>query len=206
MHAQHARAGLTQSSLHPNLTIKPPCHASRRQLVLCAAVSKAAVGIDLGTTNSVVAVLREDEAHPTVIHDSSSGSFTVPSVVSYNGPSAQPLVGRAAKQQAASNPSNTFYSVKRLMGRSWEEVQGLGLIYGLTKTSEAGVQLVCPATDSTLSPQQVRSFDCSSFIIRHCRRVATTHHGKSHACCMQSTHGITPHQAWTQEQQMPSAR
>jgi hypothetical protein len=41
------------------------------------------------------------------------------------------------------------------MGRSWEEVQGLGLIYGLNKTSQGGVQLVCPARGGTLSPQQV---------------------------------------------------
>lgn len=157
MHAQHARARLTPSNLHPTRLPKPSCLNSRRQLVLCAAVSKAAVGIDLGTTNSVVAVLREGEAHPTVIHDSSSGSFTVPSVVSYDGSSTQPLVGAAAKQQAASNPSNTFYSVKRLMGRSWEEVQDLGLIYGLKSTLQGGVHLVCPATDDTLSPQQVSS-------------------------------------------------
>jgi molecular chaperone DnaK (HSP70) len=64
-------------------------------------------------------------------------------------------VGTAARRQAAHNTANTFYSVKRLMGRSWDEVQGLGLIYTLHKTQDGGVELACPARDATLTPQQV---------------------------------------------------
>lgn len=154
MHATWLPASCKQPANHPICSISRPNLRHHRNLVVCAC--KAAVGIDLGTTNSVVAVLREGEARPTVIHDSSSGSFTVPSVVCYDTATDKPLVGAAARQQAATNPSNTFYSVKRLMGRTWEEAQGLGLIYGLQKTQCGGVELVCPAKSSTLAPQQVR--------------------------------------------------
>lgn len=125
------------------------------------------MGIDLGTTNSVVAVLREGEERPTVIRDS-SGAFTIPSVVAYSSSSnstadqQRPLVGAAAKQQASANPLNTFYSVKRLVGRSCQEVQGLGLVYQLQQPSstsvgagDGGVELVCPARGVNLTPEQV---------------------------------------------------
>jgi len=114
------------------------------------------VGIDLGTTNSVVAVLKAGEARPTVLIDSNSGSFTVPSVVSYDPATGTALVGAAAKQQAAAHPHNTFYSVKRLMGRSWSEVQELGLMYQVAESHDGGVELVCPATATHLLPEQVR--------------------------------------------------
>lgn len=156
MHATRLPASCKQPANHPICSISRPNLRHHRSLVICAASCKAAVGIDLGTTNSVVAVLRDGEARPTVIHDSSSGSFTVPSVVCYDTATDKPLVGAAARQQAATNPSNTFYSVKRLMGRTWEEAQGVGLIYGLQKTQSGGVELVCPAKGSTLTPQQVR--------------------------------------------------
>ena len=134
-------------------------HHPHKRLVLCAAASssKAAVGIDLGTTNSVVAVLREGEAYPKVIHDSSSGTFTVPSVVSYDAAAGMPLVGAQARQQAAANPSNTFYSVKRLMGRSWAQIpDAMALAYKVQQAQGGGLELVCPAQGTTLTPQQVR--------------------------------------------------
>lgn len=139
-------------------------HKTRPCVTAAAAAtgSRAAVGIDLGTTNSAVAVLREGETRPTVIRTSSSSSssgssFTIPSVVAYQSSATDtPLVGAAAKQQAAANPSNSFYSVKRLMGRSWQEAQDLGLLYGLQEAADGGVELVCPAQGKALSPQQVR--------------------------------------------------
>jgi molecular chaperone DnaK len=128
-----------------------------------ASISRSAVGIDLGTTNSVVAVLREGETYPTVIRTSSSNgsssSFTIPSVVAYQPGTSTPLVGAAAKQQAAANPSNSFYSVKRLMGRSWQKAQSLGLLYGVQEAADGGVELLCPAQGTTLSPQQVSRLD-----------------------------------------------
>lgn len=139
---------------------KSPFHARQAvQLpkpVLCAVKQQAAVGIDLGTTNSVVAVLKAGETCPTVLIDSTTGSFTVPSVVSYDPATGTALVGAAAKQQAAAHPHNTFYSVKRLMGRSWSEIQELGLLYQVAESQDGRVELVCPATATHLLPEQVR--------------------------------------------------
>jgi molecular chaperone DnaK len=76
------------------------------------------VGIDLGTTNSVVAVLEGDQ--PTVIPNSEGGR-TTPSVVAF-GKDGERLVGQVAKRQAVTNPANTIYSIKRFMGRRLSEV------------------------------------------------------------------------------------
>lgn len=77
-----------------------------------------AIGIDLGTTNSVVAVWEGDKA--TVIPNS-EGSRTTPSVVAYTE-DGQRLVGKIAQRQAVMNPDSTIYSAKRFMGRRWGEV------------------------------------------------------------------------------------
>ena len=78
-----------------------------------------AVGIDLGTTNSVVAVM--EGGQPTVIINS-EGSRLTPSVVGFTK-SGERLVGQIAKRQAVLNPENTIYSVKRFIGRRYSEVQ-----------------------------------------------------------------------------------
>src|ERR1700760_1778902 len=78
-----------------------------------------AVGIDLGTTNSVVAVM--EGGKPTVIVNS-EGSRLTPSVVAFTQ-SGERLVGQLAKRQAVMNPENTIYSVKRFIGRRYSEVQ-----------------------------------------------------------------------------------
>jgi molecular chaperone DnaK len=75
------------------------------------------IGIDLGTTNSVVAVMEGGE--PTVI-PSAEGGRTVPSVVAFSK-SGERLVGQIAKRQAITNPANTVYSIKRFMGRRWDD-------------------------------------------------------------------------------------
>jgi molecular chaperone DnaK len=75
------------------------------------------IGIDLGTTNSVVAVMEGGE--PTVI-PSSEGNRTVPSVVGFPK-SGERVVGQLAKRQAVTNPANTIYSIKRFMGRRWDD-------------------------------------------------------------------------------------
>ncbi len=75
------------------------------------------IGIDLGTTNSVVAVMEGGE--PTVIA-SAEGGRTVPSVVAFTK-SGERLVGQLAKRQAVTNPANTIYSIKRFMGRRWDD-------------------------------------------------------------------------------------
>jgi molecular chaperone DnaK len=76
------------------------------------------IGIDLGTTNSVVAVLEGGE--PTVIPNSEGGR-TTPSVVAFTK-EGERLVGQVAKRQAVTNPENTVYSIKRFMGRRYDEV------------------------------------------------------------------------------------
>src|SRR5919202_5015489 len=81
-------------------------------------VMAKAIGIDLGTTNSVVAVMEPDK--PTVIVNSEGGR-TTPSVVAFTK-AGERLVGQVAKRQAVMNPEKTVYSIKRFMGRKYSEV------------------------------------------------------------------------------------
>src|ERR1700675_4577122 len=76
------------------------------------------IGIDLGTTNSCVAVIEGGE--PTVIPNA-EGNRTTPSVVAFKG--SEVLVGVAAKRQAVTNPKNTMFSAKRFIGHRYEEVK-----------------------------------------------------------------------------------
>ncbi|WP_417534050.1 Fe-S protein assembly chaperone HscA [Marinobacterium stanieri] len=97
---------------------------------------KLAVGIDLGTTNSLVATVRSSEA---VTLPDAQGSHLLPSVVHYTSAGAS-VVGAEAQSEAIQDPYNTISSVKRLMGRGAEDVKGLGetLPYRLT-ASESGM-------------------------------------------------------------------
>ena len=76
------------------------------------------IGIDLGTTNSAMAVLEGGE--PTVI-ENAEGGRTTPSVVAFTQ-GGERLVGTVAKRQAVTNPQNTVFSIKRFVGRKWDEV------------------------------------------------------------------------------------
>ena len=82
--------------------------------------SKKVIGIDLGTTNSVVSVL--EGANPNVIPNA-EGNRTTPSIVAYT-PNGEILVGQLAKRQGVVNPENTFYSVKRFIGSTFDEMKG----------------------------------------------------------------------------------
>src|SRR4051812_19965321 len=77
------------------------------------------IGIDLGTTNSVVAVM--EGGQPAVIVNQ-EGSRTTPSVVGL-AKDGERLVGQVAKRQSVTNPDNTIFSIKRFMGRTYDEVQ-----------------------------------------------------------------------------------
>src|SRR3954462_8526839 len=77
------------------------------------------IGIDLGTTNSVVAVM---EGGDPVVLPNAEGGRTTPSIVGFTNDGAR-LVGQVAKRQAVTNPQNTGYSITRVMGRRREEVQ-----------------------------------------------------------------------------------
>src|ERR1700681_1414530 len=75
------------------------------------------IGIDLGTTNSVVAVMEGGEAK---VIPNAEGNRTTPSVVAFTK-NGERLVGQVAKRQAVTNPKNTIFSIKRFMGRKFEE-------------------------------------------------------------------------------------
>src|SRR6184192_2348726 len=77
------------------------------------------LGVDLGTTNSCMAVMEGGEP---VVLENSEGKRTTPSVVAFTK-NGERLVGEAAKRQAVTNPRNTIYSIKRFMGRKYDEVQ-----------------------------------------------------------------------------------
>ncbi|HEX5241184.1 MAG TPA: molecular chaperone DnaK, partial [Candidatus Limnocylindrales bacterium] len=113
------------------------------------------IGIDLGTTNSVVAVMEGGE--PTVIA-SAEGGRTVPSVVAFTK-TGERLVGQLAKRQAVTNPANTVYSIKRFMGRRWddEEVKrSKGLVpYEVIKDPKSDGVLVKLADGKTYSPPEI---------------------------------------------------
>src|SRR5512146_2586555 len=78
------------------------------------------IGIDLGTTNSVVAIM---EGGDPVVIQTAEGSRLLPSVVAFNKNNER-LVGQTAKRQAVVNAENTVYSIKRFMGRRYDEVEG----------------------------------------------------------------------------------
>src|ERR1039457_1613646 len=97
------------------------------------------IGIDLGTTNSVVAVM--EGGQPTVIANQ-EGARTTPSVVAFTK-SGERLVGQVAKRQAITNPENTVFSIKRFMGRRYDEVtEEMKMVpYHVTRGDNADVRL-----------------------------------------------------------------
>nr|YP_010618729.1 Hsp70-type chaperone [Rhodomelopsis africana]WAX02742.1 Hsp70-type chaperone [Rhodomelopsis africana] len=111
------------------------------------------IGIDLGTTNSVVAVM--EGGKPTVISNK-EGLRTTPSVVAYTKKQDK-LVGNIAKRQAVMNPENTFYSVKRFIGRKYEEVlQDIHqLSYVVNTDNKVNVKLDCPALNKSFAPEEI---------------------------------------------------
>jgi molecular chaperone DnaK len=110
------------------------------------------VGIDLGTTNSVVAVM--EGGKPTVIANA-EGFRTTPSVVAY-AKNGDRLVGQIAKRQAVMNTENTFYSVKRFIGRRYEEVnnESKQVAYKVLNVS-GNVKLDSPAASKQFAPEEI---------------------------------------------------
>ena len=111
------------------------------------------VGIDLGTTNSCIAVM--EGGKPTVIANA-EGFRTTPSVVAY-AKNGDRLVGQIAKRQAVMNPSNTFYSVKRFMGRKFDEVtnESTEVSYKVLRDNNGNVKLDCPAQGKQFAPEEI---------------------------------------------------
>ena len=111
------------------------------------------VGIDLGTTNSCVAVM--EGGKPTVIANA-EGFRTTPSVVAY-AKNGDRLVGQIAKRQAVMNPGNTFYSVKRFIGRKYDEItnEATEVSYKVLRDSTGNVKLDCPAQEKQFAPEEI---------------------------------------------------
>jgi len=115
------------------------------------------IGIDLGTTNSCVAIM--DGAQPKVL-ENAEGVRTTPSIVAFTE-TGEKLVGLPAKRQAVTNPENTFFSVKRLIGKSFDDsnlkkdIQGLP--YKVIK-SDNGTDAWVQSRDKKYSPSQISAF------------------------------------------------
>jgi molecular chaperone DnaK len=111
------------------------------------------VGIDLGTTNSVVAVVEGGE--PTVI-PTAEGSRLLPSVVAFTK-SGERLVGQTAKRQAVVNAENTVYSIKRFIGRRFDEVETERAMvsYQVVQGPAGDVRVKIPATGRDYTPQEI---------------------------------------------------
>ena len=110
------------------------------------------IGIDLGTTNSVVAVM--EGGKPEVITNA-EGQRTTPSVVAYTK-KGDLLVGQIAKRQAVINPENTFYSVKRFIGRKTSEVteELRQVSYKVVQTEDI-IKLDCPALNKQFAAEEI---------------------------------------------------
>src|SRR5215469_14268734 len=112
-----------------------------------------AIGIDLGTTNSVVACVKDE--HPFIVPNLQGGR-TTPSVVGFH-PTQVPRVGQLARQQSAINPANTIHSIKRFMGRRISEVhdEALHVPYALAAGRNDRVEIVVPAAGRNYTPEEI---------------------------------------------------
>lgn len=111
------------------------------------------VGIDLGTTNSVVAVM--EGGRPVVIANA-EGSRTTPSVVAF-GKDGDRLVGQLARRQAVLNPLNTFFAIKRFMGRKYTELNpdSKRVPYAIRRDQAGNIKLQSPRLEREFAPEEV---------------------------------------------------
>ncbi len=130
------------------------------------------IGIDLGTTNSCVAIL--DGANTRVI-ENSEGARTTPSMVAFTE-SGERLVGQAAKRQAVTNPENTLFAIKRLVGRRFDDPltqKDMGLVsYKIVKADNGDAWVDCRG--EKYSPSQI-----SAFILQKMKETAEAHLGET---------------------------
>ncbi|HXG88686.1 MAG TPA: molecular chaperone DnaK [Vicinamibacterales bacterium] len=128
------------------------------------------IGIDLGTTNSVVAVMEGDQ--PTVIQNA-EGSRLTPSVVAFSK-TGERLVGQVAKRQAVTNPENTIFSIKRFMGRRFDEVnEEMKMVpYEVLRASNGDVRVKANADEH--APPQL-----SAMILQKLKQAAEDYLGQS---------------------------
>ncbi len=130
------------------------------------------IGIDLGTTNSVVAVM---EAGDPVVIPNAEGGRTTPSVVAFNK-NQERLVGQTAKRQAVTNADNTVYSAKRLIGHNFSEIsrERENLAYKVEKGPNNGSRIQIPIMDKNYTPQEI-----SAMILQKLKTDAESYLGES---------------------------
>ena len=113
------------------------------------------VGIDLGTTNSVVSVMEAGEA---IVITTAEGGRLAPSVVAFNK-NGERLVGQTAKRQATINPENTVFSVKRFIGRRFDDPETKAeqerVPYDIVKGPQGDVRIHMPSTGKSYTPQEI---------------------------------------------------
>src|SRR5829696_5612696 len=127
------------------------------------------IGIDLGTTNSVVAVI---EGGQPVVIPNQEGGRTTPSVVAFTK-SGERLVGQVAKRQAVTNPENTIFSIKRFMGRKFDEVnEEMKMVpYRVVRASNGDVRI--SAADKEYSPPEI-----SAMVLQKLKQAAEEYLGQ----------------------------
>ncbi|HEX3065802.1 MAG TPA: Hsp70 family protein, partial [Dongiaceae bacterium] len=129
------------------------------------------IGIDLGTTNSCVAVM---EGKDVKVIENSEGARTTPSMVAFTD-SGERLVGQAAKRQAVTNPENTLFAIKRLIGRRYDDPMAQkdrGLVPYKIITGDNGDAWV-ESRGSKYSPSQI-----SAFILQKMKETAESYLGE----------------------------
>src|SRR5512134_3549398 len=111
------------------------------------------VGIDLGTTNSVVAVVEGGDA---IVIPSAEGGRLAPSVVAFTK-NGERLVGQTAKRQSVVNPENTVFSIKRFIGRHYEDVDAERKMvpYQVVRGPTGDARVKIPVTNREYSPQEI---------------------------------------------------
>src|SRR5690349_15574725 len=134
--------------------------------------SEIIIGIDLGTTNSLVA--HADERGPRII-ESPEGQRILPSVVRIDARTGQTLVGREARLHAVERPTETVFSIKRLMGKGLADVQPElpYLPYRVIQRAESSQMVDVAIGDRHYSPQQI-----SALILSELKRWAEAHFGR----------------------------
>jgi molecular chaperone DnaK len=128
------------------------------------------IGIDLGTTNSCVAVL---EGGDPVVIPNSEGERTTPSVVAFDKRSGERLVGQLARRQAVTNPERTIYSIKRFMGRRFKDVENEARRVGYEVVSGPGGDVRVRVDEKEYSPPEV-----SAMILQKLKRDAEEYLGE----------------------------
>ena len=132
------------------------------------AAGEKIIGIDLGTTNSVVSVMDGGEAR---VIENQEGARTTPSVVAFTD-KGEELVGNAAKNQAAMNPTNTIYSAKRFMGRRHDEVSSEEKIVPYDVVGGAGDYVKIKVGDREYTPPEI-----SAKVLRKLKEAAESYLG-----------------------------